>query len=52
MSENPLKDIRHITVIGAGAMGSQIAMVCALAGYDTDVVDIKQEAVDLSLIHI
>ncbi|OBA47522.1 3-hydroxyacyl-CoA dehydrogenase [Kocuria sp. ICS0012] len=27
-------------------MGSQIAMVCALAGYDTDVVDIKQEAVD------
>lgn len=46
MSENPLKDIRHITVIGAGAMGSQIAMVCALAGYDTDVVDIKQEAVD------
>ena len=46
MSENPLKDIQHITVIGAGAMGSQIAMVCALAGYDTDVVDIKQEAVD------
>ena len=46
MSENPLKDIRHITVIGAGAMGYQIAMVCALAGYDTDVVDIKQEAVD------
>ena len=46
MSENPLKEIQHITVIGAGAMGSQIAMVCALAGYDTDVVDIKQEAVD------
>ncbi|WP_423446451.1 3-hydroxyacyl-CoA dehydrogenase family protein [Kocuria sp. KSNUG] len=46
MSENPLQDIRHITVVGAGAMGSQIAMVCALAGYDTDVVDIKQEAVD------
>ena len=46
MSENPLESIKHITVIGAGAMGSQIAMVCALAGYDTDVVDIKQEAVD------
>ncbi|MDO4918347.1 3-hydroxyacyl-CoA dehydrogenase family protein [Kocuria sp.] len=46
MSENPLKDIQHITVVGAGAMGSQIAMVCALAGYETDVVDIKQEAVD------
>ena len=37
---------KHITVIGAGAMGSQIAMVCALAGYDTDVVDIAQDAVD------
>ena len=46
MSENPLQDIKHVTVIGAGAMGSQIAMVCALAGYDTDVVDIAQEAVD------
>ncbi|WP_270239195.1 3-hydroxyacyl-CoA dehydrogenase family protein [Kocuria marina] len=37
---------KHITVIGAGAMGSQIAMVCALAGYHTDVVDIAQDAVD------
>ncbi|RKQ37015.1 3-hydroxyacyl-CoA dehydrogenase family protein [Kocuria tytonis] len=46
MTENPLQNIKHITVIGAGAMGSQIAMVCALAGYETDVVDIKQEAVD------
>jgi len=46
VSENPLQDIKHVTVIGAGAMGSQIAMVCALAGYDTDVVDIAQEAVD------
>jgi len=46
VSENPLQQIKHVTVIGAGAMGSQIAMVCALAGYDTDVVDIAQEAVD------
>ncbi|CAL8899341.1 3-hydroxybutyryl-CoA dehydrogenase [Kocuria varians] len=42
MSEN----IQHVTVVGAGAMGSQIAMVCALAGYETDVVDIAQDAVD------
>ena len=46
MSKNPVQQIEHVTVIGAGAMGSKIAMVCALAGYDTDVVDIAQEAVD------
>lgn len=41
----PLK-INHITVIGAGAMGSQIAMVSALAGFNTTVVDINQESLD------
>jgi 3-hydroxybutyryl-CoA dehydrogenase len=35
-----------ILVVGAGAMGSQIAMVCALAGYDTTVTDIAQAALD------
>lgn len=38
--------IQHVTVIGAGAMGSQIAMVSALAGYATTVVDISQESLD------
>lgn len=32
--------IRTVTVIGAGTMGSQIAMVCALAGYKTYLHDI------------
>ena len=27
------RSIRHIVVVGAGAMGSQIGMLCALAGY-------------------
>ncbi|WP_431813448.1 3-hydroxyacyl-CoA dehydrogenase family protein [Kocuria sp. cx-455] len=44
-SSNPLADIKHVTVIGAGAMGSQIAMVSALAGYTTDLVDIADEYV-------
>ena len=39
-------NINHITVIGAGAMGSQIAMVSALAGFSTTVVDISQDSLD------
>lgn len=39
-------EIKHVTVIGAGTMGSQIAMVAALAGYRTSLVDIKQEQLD------
>lgn len=34
--------IDHVTVIGAGTMGSQIAMVSALAGFDTTLVDIAE----------
>lgn len=40
------QNIKHITVIGAGAMGSQIAMVSALAGFATTVVDISQTSLD------
>ncbi|MDR8018455.1 3-hydroxyacyl-CoA dehydrogenase family protein [Nesterenkonia aerolata] len=37
----PLAGVRHISVIGAGTMGSQIAMVCALAGYRVTLVDLS-----------
>ena len=36
----------RILVVGAGAMGSQIAMVCALAGHDTTVTDVADDALD------
>src|SRR4051794_6126167 len=35
----------RILVVGAGTMGSQIAMVCALAGHDTTVTDVAPDAV-------
>lgn len=41
-----LSNIKHITVIGSGAMGSQIGMVSALAGFSTTIVDISQESLD------
>lgn len=36
--------IKKIAVIGSGTMGSQIAMVSALAGFQTNLVDVSQEA--------
>lgn len=41
-----LKDIRRIAVIGAGQMGHQIGMLCALGGFDTVIQDLNQEALD------
>lgn len=41
-----LENIKHITVIGSGTMGSQIGMVSALAGFNTTIVDISQESLD------
>jgi 3-hydroxybutyryl-CoA dehydrogenase len=38
--------VRTIAVVGAGAMGSQIGMLCALAGFDAAVTDIEQAALD------
>ena len=38
--------IRHIVVVGAGAMGSQIGMLCALAGFDATVTDLQADALD------
>jgi 3-hydroxybutyryl-CoA dehydrogenase len=39
-----IDDVHRILVVGSGAMGSQIGMVCSLAGYDTVVQDIDPEA--------
>ncbi|WP_375174538.1 3-hydroxybutyryl-CoA dehydrogenase [Pseudooceanicola sp.] len=45
-------EIRSVGVIGAGQMGNGIAHVCALAGYDVLLTDIKQEALDGALTQI
>lgn len=36
--------VHEILVVGAGAMGSQIAMLCALAGYRATATDITRGA--------
>lgn len=37
---------KKVCVIGAGTMGNGIVQVCAQAGYETAMVDLKQEALD------
>jgi 3-hydroxybutyryl-CoA dehydrogenase len=44
-----MADIRTIGVIGAGQMGSGIAHVCALAGYDVLINDVAPERIEASL---
>ena len=39
-----VSEINNVVVVGAGAMGSQIGMICALAGLDATVTDIAQAA--------
>jgi 3-hydroxybutyryl-CoA dehydrogenase len=41
-----IDQIKQISVIGSGAMGSQIAMVCALAGYHVYLQDISEESLE------
>lgn len=40
----PNHEIKQVGIVGAGAMGSQIAMVCALSGYPVLLQDISEES--------
>jgi 3-hydroxybutyryl-CoA dehydrogenase len=47
-----LNSIRSVGVIGAGQMGSGIAHVCALAGYDVKIADISEPVLQKSIASI
>ncbi len=38
-----IKDVRNICVVGAGVMGHQIAILCAMRGYKTTCTDINED---------
>lgn len=44
-----MAEITRVAVVGAGAMGSQIAMLAALAGCETTVVDVDEQRIDAAL---
>ncbi|MCQ6267334.1 3-hydroxyacyl-CoA dehydrogenase family protein [Fictibacillus sp. WQ 8-8] len=39
-----VEDVQQITVLGAGQMGHQIAMLCALGGFETVIQDVQELA--------
>jgi 3-hydroxybutyryl-CoA dehydrogenase len=49
MAQGFMAEIKTVGVIGAGQMGTGIAHVCALAGYDVLLNDISAEKVEASL---
>jgi len=44
-----MAEVKTVGVIGAGAMGSGIAHVCALAGYEVFLNDVARDRIDASL---
>jgi 3-hydroxybutyryl-CoA dehydrogenase len=42
-------DIKRIAVVGSGTMGNGIAQVCAMTGYNVDLIDVKQEFLDRAM---
>ncbi|HZC16677.1 MAG TPA: 3-hydroxybutyryl-CoA dehydrogenase [Caulobacteraceae bacterium] len=44
-----MADIKTVGVIGAGQMGTGIAHVCALAGYDVELNDVSRARIDAGL---
>jgi 3-hydroxybutyryl-CoA dehydrogenase len=42
VTEPSIENVKKILVIGSGAMGSQIGMVCSLAGYEVIIHDIDE----------
>lgn len=47
-----IDDVKKVAVIGAGAMGHGIAQICATAGLQTTIKDVKQEYIDNGLLKI
>jgi 3-hydroxybutyryl-CoA dehydrogenase len=41
-----VEDIRTVLILGAGSMGQEIALVCAMHDFDVIVYDVKPEALD------
>jgi 3-hydroxybutyryl-CoA dehydrogenase len=44
-----MAEIKTVAVIGAGQMGTGIAHVCGLAGYDVELNDVSRERIDAGL---
>jgi 3-hydroxybutyryl-CoA dehydrogenase len=41
-----IEDVRHVLVVGAGTMGQEIGLQCAMHGYAVTIYDVAQQALD------
>ena len=44
-----IDDIKRVLILGAGTMGQQIGLQCAMHGYDVVYYDLTQEILDKAL---
>jgi 3-hydroxybutyryl-CoA dehydrogenase len=44
-----VEDIKRVLILGAGTMGQQIGLECAMHGYDTVVYDLSREILDKAM---
>ena len=42
--------IKNICILGAGTLGSRVALQAAISGYQVSIYDIEQKSLDLSLV--
>lgn len=42
----PMRDVRRVLVVGSGLMGSGIAQVAAQAGFEVDLIDTSEGALE------
>ena len=47
-----IEDIRRVLIVGAGTMGRQISLQCAMHGYDVTLYDISPDALDAATAQI
>ena len=45
-----IQEIRKVTIVGSGTMGTRIGLACALNGYDVTLYDVKNEILEKSKI--
>ena len=48
MNKVKVDDIKKITILGAGNMGQQIGVQCAIKGFDVTMFDISRDVIDQS----
>ena len=47
-----INDVRRVLIVGAGTMGQQIGLQCAMHGYDVTLYDIAPHALETAMTQV